>query len=73
MARRAAPPHQPAYLTGRPGPAHDPNEGFFSRFLREQIFAPDKLPGNISLVTGVSVFVGGIVAVRTWGEMMVPA
>ncbi|KAF8481751.1 hypothetical protein DFH94DRAFT_732785 [Russula ochroleuca] len=82
MARRAAPPHSgPAYYT----PAHlarsggpnggalvDPNESAWSRFLRTQVFAPDKLPGNVNIVAGVGLFVTGIVVVRRWGEMFVP-
>lgn len=76
MARRSAPPNSgPAYINKNQvqrRSAHDPSESAFSRFLREEIFAPEKLPGNISIVTGVSMFVGGILAVRTWGEFMVP-
>jgi hypothetical protein len=76
MARRAAPPGTgPSYYTPiAPGRVQlDPNESFLSRFLREQIFAPEKLPGNISIVTGLSVFVGGIFVMRRWGQLMVPA
>jgi len=45
----------------------------FSRFLRTEIFAPEKLPGNISIASAVGLFVGGIIAIRTWGDLMVPA
>ncbi|KAF8154904.1 hypothetical protein B0H34DRAFT_542783 [Crassisporium funariophilum] len=75
MARRAAPSAQPSYL---PHPQHnqrglaDPNESAFSRFLRTEVFAPEKMPGNISVATALSLFVGGIVAVRTWGDLMIP-
>lgn len=77
MARRSAPPNSgPAYISknqGAPRRAiNDPNESAFSRFLREQIYAPDKLPGNISVLTGMSMFIGGILAVRKWGALMVP-
>ncbi len=76
MARRAAPPNAgPAYINKNQvqrRPAHDSDESAFSRWLREEILAPEKLPGNISIATGVSVFVSGILAVRTWGEYMVP-
>jgi hypothetical protein len=83
MARRAAPPHSgPAYYT----PAHlarsgggpnggalvDPHESAWSRFLRTQVFAPDKLPGNVNIVAGVGLFVAGVVVVRRWGELFVP-
>ncbi|TFK33741.1 hypothetical protein BDQ12DRAFT_727483 [Crucibulum laeve] len=76
MARRSAPSSQPAYVPhpGAPRRAlEDPNESAFSRFLRTEIFAPEKLPGNIGILTGVSMFVGGIVAVRSFGELMIPA
>ncbi|KAF9017782.1 hypothetical protein BDZ89DRAFT_960761, partial [Hymenopellis radicata] len=45
-----------------------PDESVFSRWLREEVFVPEKLPGNISIAMGVSVFIGGILAVRTWGH-----
>ncbi|KIK71509.1 hypothetical protein GYMLUDRAFT_33699 [Collybiopsis luxurians FD-317 M1] len=57
----------------RAGYLNDPNESAFSRFLREQIFAPEKLPGNISVAVGIGMFVGGIAAVRTWGDILIPA
>jgi hypothetical protein len=76
MARRAAPPHSgPAYYTPAQlsrGPLVDPNESAWSRFLRTQIFAPDKLPGNVNIVAGVGLFVGGVFVVRRWGELFVP-
>jgi hypothetical protein len=46
---------------------------YFFRFLRTEIFAPEKLPGNISIASAVGLFVGGIIAIRTWGDLMVPA
>ncbi|KAH9475779.1 hypothetical protein JR316_0011338 [Psilocybe cubensis] len=75
MARRTAAPAQPSYL---PHPQHggsltDPNEGAFSRFLRTEVFAPEKLPGNISIASALGVFFGGIVLIRTCGEYLVPA
>jgi len=78
MARRAAPPHSgPAYYTpaqlARSGaPLVDPNESAWTRFVRTQVFAPDKLPGNVNIVAGVGLFVGGIFIVRRWGELFVP-
>ncbi|KAF5309476.1 hypothetical protein D9619_012361 [Psilocybe cf. subviscida] len=72
MARRSAPSAQPAYLSaGRT--LEDPNESAFSKFLRTEVYAPEKLPGNISVATAVGLFLGGIVAIRTWGEIIVPA
>ncbi|KAI0033625.1 hypothetical protein K488DRAFT_47304 [Vararia minispora EC-137] len=78
MARRAAPPGSgPSYYTPAPAGLNrslaDPNESFFSRFLREQILAPEKLPGNLSIATGLGVFLGGIFVVRRWGQLLVPA
>ncbi|KAF8218011.1 hypothetical protein K438DRAFT_1702570 [Mycena galopus ATCC 62051] len=77
MARRAAPPNSgPAYIQQSQSQRRtvaDPHESAFSRFLREEIFAREKIDGNLSLLTGVGMFVGGILAVRTWGDMMVPA
>jgi len=84
MARRAAPPHSgPAYYTpahlarnggggGPNGSLVDANESAWARFLRTQVFASDKLPGNVNIVAGVGLFVGGIVVVRRWGELFVP-
>ncbi|KAF8629786.1 hypothetical protein AX17_005565 [Amanita inopinata Kibby_2008] len=75
MARRSAPSAQPTYL---PHPhqkrlSEDPNGSGFSRFLRTEIYAPEKMAGNLSILTGVAMFAAGIAAVRTWGELMVPA
>ena len=68
---------------------NDPNESAFSRyvastsvdchssetrrFLRTEVFAPEKLPGNISIASALGVFFGGIVVIRTWGDLLVPA
>ncbi|KAI0820601.1 hypothetical protein BC628DRAFT_1413005 [Trametes gibbosa] len=52
---------------------HDPNETAFSRFMREQVWGPENLPGNISILTAATVFLGGIAVIRTWGELMIPA
>ncbi|KAG6334859.1 hypothetical protein ID866_4235 [Astraeus odoratus] len=75
MARRA-PQNATPGLFGAPPPRraiHDPNESAFSRFIREEIWAPEKLPGNIGIVTGVAVFAAGVFAARTWGDILVPA
>ncbi|KAL1674322.1 hypothetical protein EV122DRAFT_293518 [Schizophyllum commune] len=37
-----------------------------------QITSPEKIAGNLSILTGVTVFLAGIFAVRTWGENMIP-
>jgi hypothetical protein len=51
----------------------DDDANFVTRFIREEITAPEKLAGNISVATAFALFFGGIAAVRTWGELMVPA
>ena len=76
MARRAAPQNAVPGLFAAPPPRraiHDPSESAFSRFVREEIWAPEKLPGNIGIVTGTVVFVAGVFAARTWGDILVPA
>lgn len=83
MARRSAPPNSgPAYLSPHPHPSiarrqlHDPNESAFSAFMHEQIWAPEKMAGNVNILTGVGVFLGGIVVARTLGDflaLMVPS
>ena len=73
MSRRAA-PGGPLFATQpQRRVVHDPNESAFSRFLREEIFSPENLPGNVNILTSVAVFFGGIAAMRTWGELMIPA
>ena len=72
MARRAAPGPSPFGVPQR-RVAYDPNESAFSRFMREEVFSPENLPGNLSILTSVVVFFGGIAAMRTWGELMIPA
>ncbi|KJA17643.1 hypothetical protein HYPSUDRAFT_146161 [Hypholoma sublateritium FD-334 SS-4] len=75
MARRSAPSAQPSYLPHAQHDHHltDSNESAFSKFLRTEVFAPEKLPGNISIGSAVGLFIGGIIAMRTWGDLMVPA
>lgn len=71
MARRGQP--QP-YLAAASTPSQRAEGGnFITRFVSEEILAPEKLAGNLSIVTGVAVFAAGIAAVRTWGELMIPA
>ncbi|KAF8642474.1 hypothetical protein AX16_009475 [Volvariella volvacea WC 439] len=77
MARRDAQSAAPAYIPHNAGAGgrrlQDPDESAFSRFLRTEVWAPEKLPGNISIVTAVGVFAAGIFAVRTWGDLMIVA
>lgn len=73
MARRSAPPGSgpsymaPTYGGGPRGRLPDPNESWVSRFYREQIVAPQYLAGNLSILASVTLFAGGIAAVRQWG------
>lgn len=74
MARRAPPPN--AAMFGVPPPRRtlqDPNESAFSRFIREEVFAPEKFAGNISISVAVGVFAAGVLVARTWGDLLVPA
>ncbi|GLB41360.1 hypothetical protein LshimejAT787_0905750 [Lyophyllum shimeji] len=76
MARRAAPPSSgPAYVphpsqrrAALAGGIDDEDRSAFSRFIQREILAPEKLPGNLNMLTGAAMFIGGIIAVRTWGE-----
>jgi len=80
MARRSAAPNSgPAYyprsaITGRPGiqDIDDVETSAFSRFMHEEIWAPEKLPGNVAILTSVSVFAAGVFFVRTFGELIIP-
>ncbi|KAG6855689.1 hypothetical protein H0H87_012078 [Tephrocybe sp. NHM501043] len=79
MARRSAPPASAPSYVPHPsqrravGGGHDDEQSAFSRFLQNEILAPEKLPGNLNLLTGVTMFFGGVLAVRAWGELMIPA
>jgi len=72
MSRRAPAYMQPPVSAPRQA-LHDPNESGFSRFLREEIWAPEKLPGNVNILVSLTLFLGGIAATRTWGELLIPA
>jgi len=80
MARRSAAPNSgPAYysrsaVTGRPGiqDLDDVETSAFSRFMNEEVLAPEKLPGNIAIVTSVGVFAAGIFFVRRFGDLIIP-
>jgi hypothetical protein len=79
MARRSAPPNSgPAYYSRStvPHASIDDIDGAelsaFSRFMRDEIRAPEKLPGNIAIFTGVGIFAAGVAAIRTWGELLNP-
>jgi hypothetical protein len=52
---------------------HDPNETAFSRFMREEIWSPEKLPGNVNIAVSLTLFFGGIAAIRSWGDLLIPA
>ncbi|THH04328.1 hypothetical protein EW145_g5607 [Phellinidium pouzarii] len=76
MARRSAPPGSgPSYMSPSYGGASrgrlaDPNESWFATVYREHIVAPQHLPGNISMLTGVAVFAGGIAFLRHFGDIL---
>ena len=80
MARRSAAPNSgPAYysrsaVTGRPGiqDLDDVETSAISRFMNEEIWAPEKLLGNIAVVTSVGVFAAGIFFVRKFGDLIIP-
>lgn len=57
----------PTYGSGSRGRLPDPNESWFSRYYRDQIAAPQYLAGNLSILTSIGLFAGGIAAVRQWG------
>ncbi|KAH7330560.1 hypothetical protein B0J17DRAFT_678598 [Rhizoctonia solani] len=63
---------QPAYLT-HAGPGADTDEGAFSSFMKNEVWAADKRAGNLSLLTGVGLFLGSIVLVRNFGDLLIPA
>ncbi|KAF8510819.1 hypothetical protein BU17DRAFT_97789 [Hysterangium stoloniferum] len=72
MARRSAPPNSgPSYLPPTlSSRGIDPDESRLQRFLREEIFAPEKLPGNFAILTGLTLFFGGIGVFRKWGDFL---
>lgn len=80
MARRSAAPNSgPAYysrsaVAGRPGiqDIDDVETSPFSQFMNEEIWAPEKLPGNIAIVTSIGVFAVGIFFVRKFGDLIIP-
>jgi len=80
MARRSAAPNSgPTYysrsaVTARPGiqDLDDVETSAFSRFMSEEIWAPEKLQGNIAIVTSVGVFAAGIFFVRKFGDLIIP-
>jgi hypothetical protein len=76
MARRNARGAQggPSYLTQSTsaGPVRT-DEGAWSQFLREQIYAPEYRSGNWNILTGFALFTASIVGVRLFGEALAPA
>jgi hypothetical protein len=77
MARRSAPPNSgPAYYSRSAVSGiediDDAETSAFSRFMFKEVWAPEKLPGNFAILTGVAVFTAGIAAVRLWGDMLIP-
>lgn len=77
MSKRANASHahgssMPAIHDGRRGAVGD--ESSFSRFMNEQIWAQDKLAGNINILVGAGFFAASIMATRLWGHfLLVPS
>ena len=83
MARRAA-ASGPAPSFSGGGPSHpsygafgakrvhgpDADDSWFQTFVREQILAPQYLPGNLNIVASVALFAGGVFALRKWGDVL---
>jgi hypothetical protein len=40
------------------------------RFMREQVWAADKVAGNVNILIGVGFFAASIVGIRVWGHML---
>lgn len=73
MSRRADLTAGHGYLTNpTPSSVGPADESAVARFVRTEVLAHDKLPGNISIVTSLAMFIGGITAVRLWGDLMLP-
>lgn len=73
MARRSANPPRQAAPASYIQPREEANEGSFQRFLRTEIYAPEKRAGNLSLLVGITMFAGGIVGARLFGDILIPA
>ncbi|RHZ60275.1 hypothetical protein Glove_355g91 [Diversispora epigaea] len=43
---------------------------FFTRFLRDEIFAADKRQGNFDIVISLSVFIGAIAFLRNYPDLL---
>jgi hypothetical protein len=83
MAKRSAPSNSgPGYVprnagvvyhnaSGR-GDVDDDEQGFFGKFIQEEVMNPEKFAGNLSIVASVGLFVVGVVFARNWGEILLP-
>ena len=38
--------------------------------MREQVWAADKIGGNVSIMIGASFFAASIIATRQWGSLL---
>ncbi|CAG7847862.1 SubName: Full=Uncharacterized protein {ECO:0000313/EMBL:CCA77846.1} [Serendipita indica DSM 11827] len=70
MAKRANPGAAPSYAPLPSVDARARNESGFQKFMREQVWAADKIGGNISILIGVSFFTASIIATRQWGSLL---
>ncbi|KAG8813049.1 hypothetical protein FRC19_002695 [Serendipita sp. 401] len=71
MAKRANASATPSYqpISAIEGKGRTKESGF-QKFMREQVFAPEKIGGNVSIVVGVTFFAASIVATRQWGFLL---
>jgi hypothetical protein len=49
------------------GSSNSGSGNFFTRFLREEIFAQDKRPGNIDILISTGLFVATVVFLQNYG------
>ncbi|KAJ2557980.1 hypothetical protein EV175_001022 [Coemansia sp. RSA 1933] len=57
--------------SGAPHKAKDDGSWAITRFLREEIFDAQKVPGNLSVLYGVSVFAGAVYFLEKYGDLLI--
>ncbi|RIB05275.1 hypothetical protein C2G38_1987271 [Gigaspora rosea] len=65
----------PQYIVGSPinrgqGSSSNNNGNFFTRFLRDEIFAPEKRQGNLDIVISVGVFLATISFLQNYPDLV---
>ncbi|PWZ00596.1 hypothetical protein BCV70DRAFT_211412 [Testicularia cyperi] len=63
---------QRGFLSSPAGRPQQPKANFLMRFINNEILAPEKRPGNISIAWGLTVFAAGIIAARKFGDLITP-